>query len=243
MVAESFQGKVVLVTGAARRIGRSIALALGQAGASVAVHYRGSEDDARRTAADCGGRLFQADLADVEQIRRLFDEVQTAYGRLDGLVNNAAQYERMPIDQTQPDDWDRLHAANLRAPYFCCQQAARIMRAQAQGGRIVNISSLGGIRPWAGYAPYNASKAGLIHMTRSLAKELAPQISVNSVAPGVIEFSDDHAPEVQRMIDATPAGRHGTGEEIAEAVLFFLSCTKFITGQTLAVDGGLSQRA
>lgn len=242
-MAESLAGKVILVTGAARRIGRSIALALGEAGAQVAVHYRGSEDEARQTAQDCGGRLFQADLADVDQIRRLFGEVHAAYGRLDGLVNNAAQYERMPIQETQPEEWDRLHAANLRAPYFCCQQAAGIMRSQPTGGRIVNLSSLGGIRPWAGYAPYNASKAGVIHMTRSLAKELAPSIAVNSVAPGVIEFSDEHAPEVQRMIDATPAGRHGTGDEIAEAVLFFLSCTKFITGQVLAVDGGLSQRA
>lgn len=242
-MAESLAGKTVLVTGAARRIGRSIALALGQADAQVAVHYRGSEEEARRTASECGGRLFQADLADVEQIRRLFDEVHGAFGRLDALVNNAAVYERMPIEQTSPEQWDSLHAANLRAPYFCCQQAARIMRVQPSGGRIVNLSSLGGIRPWAGYAPYNASKAGVIHMTRSLAKELAPEISVNSVAPGVIEFSDEHEPAVQRMIDATPAGRHGTGEEIAEAVLFFLSCTKFITGQVLAVDGGLSQRA
>jgi 3-oxoacyl-[acyl-carrier protein] reductase/pteridine reductase len=240
---ESLQGKTVLVTGAARRIGRSIALALGEAGAQVAVHYRGSEAEARRTASECGGRLFQADLADVAQIRRLFDEVHSAFGRLDALVNNAAVYERTPIEQTSPEQWDSLHAANLRAPYFCCQQAARIMRAQPTGGRIVNLSSLGGIRPWAGYAPYNASKAGVIHMTRSLAKELAPEIAVNSVAPGVIEFSDEHEPSVQRMIDATPAGRHGTGEEIAEAVLFFLSCTKFITGQVLAVDGGLSQRA
>ncbi len=242
-MAESLAGKVVLVTGAARRIGRAIALALGEAGAGVAVHYRGSEHEARQTAAESSGRLFQADLADTDQIRRLFEDVHSSYGRLDALVNNAAQYERMPIEQTRPEDWDRLHAANLRAPYFCCQQAARIMREQPTGGRIVNLSSLGGIRPWAGYAPYNASKAGVIHMTRSLAKELAPAISVNSVAPGVIEFSDDHAPDVQRMINATPAGRHGTGEEIAEAVLFFLSCTKFITGQVLAVDGGLSQRA
>lgn len=242
-MSESVKGRTILVTGAARRIGRSIALALSEAGADVAVHYRGSQDEARRTAAECGGRLFQADLADFDQIQRLFQEVESSFGRLDALVNNAALYERMPLEQTSPEQWDQLHAANLRAPYFCCQQAARIMRAQPTGGRIVNLSSLGGIRPWAGYAPYNASKAGVIHMTRSLAKELAPEISVNSVAPGVIEFSDEHEPAVQRMINATPAGRHGTGEEIAEAVLFFLTCTKFITGQTLAVDGGLSQRA
>jgi len=239
----TLEGKTVLVTGAARRIGRSIALALGEAGAQVAVHYRGSEAEARRTAEECGGKTFQADLADAGQIRRLFDEVYGAYGRLDALVNNAAQYFKTPILEAKPEDWDRLHDANLRAVYFCCQAAARIMLEQPGGGRIVNLSSMGGIRPWAGYAPYNASKAGVIHMTRSLAKELAPKIAVNSVAPGVIERSDDHAPSVQRMIDATPMRRHGTGEEIAEAVLFFLSATPFITGQTLAVDGGLSLRA
>lgn len=240
---QSLEGKIVLVTGAARRIGRSIALALGEAGARVAVHYRGSREEAEQTASECGGQAFQADLADVEQIRRLFAEIRQAFGRLDGLVNNAAVYRKTPILETEPADWDALHAANLRAVYFCCQAAARMMLEQADGGRIVNLSSLGGIRPWAGYAPYNASKAGVIHMTRSLAKELAPMISVNSVAPGVIEFSDEHEPSVQRMIDATPMKRHGTGAEIAEAVLFFLSSTPFITGQTLAVDGGLSQRA
>jgi len=240
---QTLEGKVVLVTGAARRIGRSIALALGQAGARVAVHYRGSDQEARQTAAECGGQVFQADLADVAQIRRLFDELRGSFGRLDGLVNNAALYRRMPILETEPQDWDDLHAANLRAVYFCCQAAARIMLDQPEGGRIVNLSSLGGVRPWAGYAPYNASKAGVIHMTRSLAKELAPKISVNSVAPGVIEFTDDHEPSVQRMIDATPMRRHGTGDEIAEAVLFLLTATSFITGQTLAVDGGLSLRA
>ncbi|MEZ5361092.1 MAG: SDR family oxidoreductase [Bryobacterales bacterium] len=242
-MAQTLQGKTVLVTGAARRIGRSIALALAEAGAEVAVHYRGSEAEARATADECGGRAFQADLSDVAQIRRLFSQVRDAYGRLDALVNNAAQYRRTPILETEPADWDALHSANLRAVYFCCQAAARIMLDQPSGGRIVNLSSLGGIRPWDGYAPYNASKAGVIHMTRSLAKELAPKISVNSVAPGVIEFSDEHEPSVQRMIDATPMRRHGTGEEIAEAVLFFLTATPFITGQILAVDGGLSLRA
>ena len=237
---QSLEGKAVLVTGAARRIGRSIALALGVAGARVAVHYRNSEQEALGTAKECGGRAFQADLADIEQIRRLFDQVHESFGRLDGLVNNAALYSKTPILEAEPQDWDKLHDANLRAVYFCCQSAARILLEQPEGGRIVNISSMGGLRPWAGYAPYNASKAGVLHMTRSLAKELAPKISVNSVAPGVIEFSDDHEPSVQRMIDATPMRRHGTGEEIAEAVLFFLSATPFITGQTLAVDGGLS---
>lgn len=237
----SLAGKTVLVTGAAKRIGRAVALDLAREGAQVAVHYRSSAEEAQATAVDTGGRTFQADLSDLDQIRRLFDEVSSTYGRLDALVNNAAQYFRTPIEESTEADWDRLHDSNLKATYFCCQAAARIMRGRGDG-RIVNLSSMGGVRPWAGYAPYNASKAGVIHMTRSLAKELAPEISVNSVAPGVIEFSDEHAPEVQRMIDNTPMRRHGTGEEIAEAVRFFLVGPKFITGQTLVVDGGLTLR-
>lgn len=240
-MAETLDGKVALVTGAAKRIGRAIALDLAAHGAQVAVHYRGSEAEARATAAEVRGRAFQADLAKVGEIGRLFDEIAAVYGRLDVLVNNAAVYFRTPIDQATEEDWDKLHGANLKATYFCCQAAARIMRRRGEG-RIVNLSSMGGVRPWAEYAPYNASKAGVIHMTRSLAKELAPEISINSVAPGVIEFSDEHAPEVQRMIDNTPMRRHGTGEEIAEAVRFFLTGPKFITGQTLVVDGGLTLR-
>lgn len=233
------QGKVVLVTGAARRIGRAIALDLASHGAQVAVHYRSSKEEARATANEVNGKEFQADLSDVSQITRLFDQVHQRFGRLDCLVNNAALYFKTPLLEATEQEWDRLHDANLKAVYFCTQAAARIMLPQG-GGRIVNLSSMGGLRPWSGYAPYNASKAGVVHLTRSLAKELAPTITVNSVAPGVIEFSDEHEPEVQRMIDATPLRRHGTGEEIAEAVRFFLDGPEFVTGQVLAVDGGLT---
>jgi len=233
------QGKVVLVTGAARRIGRAIALDLASHGAQVAVHYRSSKEEARATANEVNGKEFQADLSDVSQITRLFDQVHQRFGRLDCLVNNAALYFKTPLLEATEQEWDRLHDANLKAVYFCTQAAARIMLPRG-GGRIVNLSSMGGLRPWSGYAPYNASKAGVVHLTRSLAKELAPTITVNSVAPGVIEFSDEHEPEVQRMIDATPLRRHGTGEEIAEAVRFFLDGPEFVTGQVLAVDGGLT---
>lgn len=235
------QGKVVLVTGAARRIGRAIALDLASHGAQVAVHYRSSKEEARATANEVNGKEFQADLSDVSQITRLFDQVHQRFGRLDCLVNNAALYFKTPLLEATEQEWDRLHDANLKAVYFCTQAAARIMLPRG-GGRIVNLSSMGGLRPWSGYAPYNASKAGVVHLTRSLAKELAPTITVNSVAPGVIEFSDEHEPEVQRMIDATPLRRHGTGEEIAEAVRFFLDGPGFVTGQVLAVDGGLTLR-
>src|SRR5207245_26198 len=159
---------------------------------------------------------------------------------LDVLVNNAARFHRFdPLDITEAD-WDFIHSVNLKAVFFCCQQGARLMR-KASGGRIVNISSLGGIRPWAEHAHYCASKAGVIMLTRALAKALAPEITVNSVAPGVIPFGPTDA-RVDAMIAATPAQRPGSAEEIADAVIYFLTATNFVTGQLLAVDGGLSQK-
>jgi 3-oxoacyl-[acyl-carrier protein] reductase/pteridine reductase len=237
--------KVVLVTGAAKRIGRGIAIHLAQKGAQVAIHYGDSLDDARSTAAACNGApIFQADLTKVDEIVRLFGQVHSHFGRIDGLVNNAARFTRLdPLDITEAD-WDFIHSVNLKAVFFCCQQGAKWMIEGGQGGRIVNISSLGGIKPWAHHAHYCASKAGVIHLTRALAKAFAPQgITVNSVAPGVIEF-DDNPPtdRVARMISQTPVQRSGTAEEIAEAVAYFLESSDFVTGQVLAVDGGLSLR-
>ncbi|MGH9631680.1 MAG: SDR family NAD(P)-dependent oxidoreductase [Bryobacteraceae bacterium] len=238
---ESIQGRVVLVTGSARRIGRGIALRLAKEGARVAIHYNRSEKEARHTAQECGGApIFQADLERVSEIERLFAEVHQRFGRLDGLVNNAARFTRFDPLEVSEEDWDFIHSVNLKAVFFCCRQAARIMKLQG-GGRIVNLSSLGGIRPWAEHVHYCASKAGVIMMTQALAKALAPGITVNSVAPGVIAFDDlDHRSGA--LVDSTPAGRPGTAEEIADAVLFFLTAADFITGQILAVDGGLSQR-
>ena len=231
----------VLVTGAAKRIGRAIALALHAAGYRVAIHYNSSEKEARATAQECGGAdLFQADLEKVDQIRRMFGEVEQRVGTLYGLVNNAARFTRRdPLEMTEAD-WDFIHSVNLKATFFCCQQAALLMK-KSGAGRIVNISSLGGIRPWADHAHYCASKAGVIMLTRALAKSFAPEISVNSVAPGVI-LSSPEEPRTQEMIAATPAKRRGTPEEVADAVLYFLNASNFITGQLLAVDGGLSQR-
>jgi len=235
----SLAGKVILVTGAARLIGRGIALRLAAEGARVAIHYNRSETDARRTAEECGGaELFRADLESVAEIGRMFADVEQRLGRLDGLVNNAARFSRFdPLEITEKD-WDFIHSVNLKAVFFCCQNGARLMR-RSGGGRIVNISSLGGIRPWAEHAHYCSSKAGVIMLTRALAKAFAPEITVNSVAPGVIPF-DDIDERGKRMIDATPAGRGGTPAEIAAAVVYFLTASNFITGQILAVDGGLS---
>jgi len=234
-------GKVVLVTGAARRIGRAIALRLAAEGARVAIHYQRSETEARRTAEECGGaELFRANLESVPEIAGMFAALEERMGRLDALVNNAARFTHIdPLEITERD-WDFIHSVNLKAVFFCCQNGARLMR-KTGGGRIVNISSLGGIRPWAGHAHYCASKAGAIMLTRALAKAWAPAITVNSVAPGVIPFEDIDE-RGRRMIECTPARRGGKPEEIADAVLYFLRAGNFVTGQTLAVDGGLSQR-
>jgi NAD(P)-dependent dehydrogenase (short-subunit alcohol dehydrogenase family) len=237
----SLAGKIILVTGAAKRIGRGIALRLSDEGVRVAIHYQTSEKEARETAAECGGApLFRANLESVVEIGRMFVEVEQRLGRLDGLVNNAARFSRFdPLEITE-QDWDFIHSVNLKAVFFCCQHAARLMK-RGGGGRIVNISSLGGIRPWADHAHYCASKAGVIMLTRALAKAFAPEITVNSVAPGVIPFPDIDE-EGKRLIEVTPARRGGTPTEIADAVTYFLKASEFVTGQTLAVDGGLSQR-
>ena len=240
-VENPLAGKVVLVTGAARRIGRGIALRLASEGARVAIHYHNSEADARRTAADCGGaELFRANLESVAEIARLFEQLQQRMGRLDALVNNAARFTRVAPLAINEQDWDFIHSVNLKAVFFCCQHAARLMR-QTGGGRIVNISSLGGLRPWAEHAHYCASKAGVIMLTRALANAFAPEITVNSVAPGVIPFEDIDERGL-RLIDRTPARRGGTPDEIAGAVVYFLKASNFVTGQILAVDGGLSQK-
>jgi NAD(P)-dependent dehydrogenase (short-subunit alcohol dehydrogenase family) len=234
-------GQTILVTGAAKRIGRAIALSLFAQGARVAIHYGRSETEARQTAGECGGApVFQADLESVPAIERMFAEVREQLGGLDGLVNNAARFTRFdPLSITERD-WDFIHSVNLKAVFFCCQGAARIMKERG-GGRIVNISSLGALRPWAEHAHYCASKAGVVMLTRALAKAWAPEISVNTVAPGVIPFEDIDERGL-RMIDVTPARRGGKPEEVAEAVRYFLTASKFVTGQLLTVDGGLSQR-
>jgi NAD(P)-dependent dehydrogenase (short-subunit alcohol dehydrogenase family) len=237
-------GKTVLVTGAAKRIGRSIALRLHQEGARVLIHYSQSKEEAERTAAECGGAgLYQANLEHVDEIKRMFTEIAERERRLDGLVNNAARFTKIdPLEVTEAD-WDYVHAVNLKATFFAAQQAALLMHRNPGGvGRIVNISSMGAFLAWAEHVHYCASKAGVIALTRSLAKALAPAITVNSVAPGVIPFDEVNEERIQSMARATPMGRPGTGEEIADAVMYFIQASNFVTGQTLQVDGGLGLR-
>jgi 3-oxoacyl-[acyl-carrier protein] reductase/pteridine reductase len=231
----------VLVTGAAKRIGRIIAIELSRKGFEVAIHYGNSQQQAKEVSRECGDApIFQADLANVADIQRLFGEIRENVGPLDCLVNNAARYTSFdPLAITEAD-WDFIHDVNLKGTFFCCQEGAKQMLEQG-AGRIVNISSLGGIRPWADHVHYCASKAGLIMLTKALAKAWAPTITVNSVAPGVISFPNDTA-EAEGMIKATPMRRAGKPEEVADAVHYFLTAPQFITGQILAVDGGLSQR-
>jgi NAD(P)-dependent dehydrogenase (short-subunit alcohol dehydrogenase family) len=237
----ALENRVIVVTGAAKRIGRGIALRLASEGARVAIHYNESEEEARQTAVECGNAsLYRANLSNIDAIEGLFDHISRDYGRIDGLVNNAARFTRIDPLQVTEADWDFIHDINLKATFFCCQQAAKYMMA-GEGGKIVNISSLGAIKPWAHHAHYCASKAGVVMLTRALAKAWAPKISVNSVAPGVIPFGEPDE-RVKKLIAATPACRAGTPEEIADAVMYFLTATNFVTGQLIAVDGGLSQR-
>ena len=183
----------VLVTGAAKRIGRVIAIELSRRGFEVAIHYGRSRAEAEDVSRECGGApIFQADLAQVEEIEKLFRDVGERFGPLNCLVNNAARFTRMDALEITEKDWDFVHSVNLKATFFCCQEAARQMR-ELGAGRIVNISSLGGIRAWADHVHYCASKAGVIMLTRALAKALAPAITVNSVAPGVITFDTTNA--------------------------------------------------
>jgi 3-oxoacyl-[acyl-carrier protein] reductase/pteridine reductase len=235
-------GKRILVTGAARRIGRSIAIHLHSLGARVLIHYGGSAEEARAVSKCCGDApLYQANLERVPEITAMFHRIGGEQGGLDGLVNNAARFTRIHPLKVTEQDWDFIHSVNLKAYFFCAQQAALLMN-RGPGGRIVNISSMGAFLAWPEHVHYCASKAGVVALTRGLAKALAPGITVNSVAPGIIPFEEKDDPRILDMVAGTPARRPGTGAEIAEAVAYFLGAGDFVTGQVLQVDGGLSLR-
>ncbi len=232
-------GKVALVTGGAKRIGRAVALALAEAGTDVAITYRESEADAQEAVALLSGYGVQAschacDLADSEAIVRTVAEVHERYGRLDLLVNNAGRFESVALDQITAAQWDLMFAVNSRAPFLMSQ--ACFPHLKANGGRIVNVGSLGGLKPWATHGHYCASKAALHMLTEVMAKAWAPEVAVNCVAPGMIEMAGE---SFDSFIAKTPMHRNGTAEDIASAVLYFATSAGFITGQVLAVDGGL----
>lgn len=244
MASVPLSGKSALVTGGARRIGRAIALALAQAGADVVLTYRTSQDEAGQTARaiEALGRRALAIACDVRSeasVRAAVAAATEKFGRLDLLVNNAAVFASAPLESLSLDEWDAVFETNARGPFLVAREALPPLRA-AQG-RIVNIGSLGGLRAWAGHAHYCSSKAALHMLTQTMAKAFAPAVSVNCVAPGWIEMEDSQQQEsvAPRFAARTPMGRNGTASEVAQAVLFFATGPHFVTGQILAVDGGL----
>jgi NAD(P)-dependent dehydrogenase (short-subunit alcohol dehydrogenase family) len=239
MPSKPLDGQVALVTGSAKRIGRSIALRLAGEGAAIVVNYRGSKADADAVvreiqAAGVKAVAIQADVSKRDEVVKLFAEVETEFGRLDILVNNAGDFFAAKFQDLTDEQWDRIMNANLKSQFLCAQAAAPIMKRQGRG-RIVNISSLGGLLAWPAFTHYCVSKAGVIMLTRCLAQALAPEILVNSVAPGTIQFPGE--PPDEDYIRRVPLHRTGKGDDIAGAVAY-LATADFVTGQVIAVDGG-----
>lgn len=235
-------GKAALVTGGARRIGRQIALALAQAGADVAITYLSSEAEATATVSELEalGRRAMAVRCDVRSEASVRDAIAATVahlGRLDLAVNNAAVFETAPLESLSVAQWDAVFETNARGPFLVAREALPHLRAAR--GRIVNIGSLGGQHAWAGHAHYCASKAALHMLTQAMARAFAPEVSVNCVAPGWIEMDEDTTPDAQRFAARTPMRRNGTAQDVAQAVVFFATGPGFVTGQVLAVDGGL----
>ena len=236
-------GRVALVTGASKRLGKASALALTGAGASVAITYLRSKRESEETLKEIGrlggkGIAVRCDVTDPASVRTAVRTVAKRLGGIDILVNNAGTYETAAFDDITVQQWDAIFATNVRGPFLVSQAALKYLRKRK--GRIVNLGSLGGLRAWATHAHYCSSKAALHMLTKAMAKALAPEIAVNCVAPGMIDLGDPKAASfMRRMATQTPMRRNGTGEEIAAAVLFFATAPQFITGQILCVDGGL----
>ena len=234
-------GKVALVTGAAKRIGRSVALRLASEGADVIVNYRSSKAEAGEVVAQISttGRravAIQADVAKRADVIAMFAAIEREFGRLDILVNNAGMFFPGKFEELTEEQWDTILDSNLKSQFLCSQTAAPMLRRSGEG-RIINFASLGGLLAWPAYTHYCVSKAGVIMLTRCLARALAPEITVNAVAPGTISFPGD-APEIaEDFIRRTPLRRTGGPEDIDDAVIF-LAQSPFITGQVIIVDGG-----
>jgi len=241
MTTKPLAGKSVLVTGAARRIGRVIALTLAEAGAKVAITYCNSQADAEVTLRDLSGYGIQAlalrcDLAHPASIDETVAAVVQKFGRLDLLVNNAGVFESAALEDITAAQWDAMFTSNTRAPFLMAKAAHPHLRAAT--GRIVNVGSLGGIHPWATHGHYCTSKAALHMLSQTMAKAWAPDISVNCIAPGMI-VQGEVGEAYEHFSRKTPMQRNGTAQDVAAAALFFATAPHFITGQLLAVDGGL----
>jgi len=234
------QGRVALVTGAGKRLGRAVALRLAEEGADLAVHYHSSAKEAEAVCADItalGRRAtaLPASLGSVDEIRRLFDQASKAFGRLDILVNSAANFLPASIVSTTEEIWDASLDTNLKAGFFCAQAAAPLLRRTQ--GVIVNFADAGGLLGWPGYIPHSISKAGVVMLTKVLAKALAPDVRVNAIAPGTITMPGDPPEWEADFVKLAPLQRTGTPSDIADAVSYLVHA-RFMTGQTLVLDGG-----
>jgi pteridine reductase len=236
----ALQGRVALVTGAAKRIGRAVSVRLATEGADVVIHYNRSKAEADGAVAEIQklGRkavALQADLCSLTDIKHLFQQTAEQFGRLDILVNSAANFLPAHLADTTEKMWGTALDTNLKAPFFCAQAAAPLLKHSR--GVIINFADIGGILPWPGYIPHCASKAGVIMLTKCLAKALAPEVRVNAVAPGTITMSGDPGEWEADFIRRAPLHRTGTTDDVADAVSFLIHST-FITGHILVLDGG-----
>lgn len=236
------QGKVALVTGGARRLGRAFVDGLAREGMRLAVHYGSSSKAADQAVAELRVQgvdavAFGADLTDADQLLALPGRVAEHFGQLDLLVNSAAVMEQISLADTRVAQWDRIIDLNLRAPFFLAQQAAPLLAKQR--GKIINIADLGGLQPWPGYPVHSISKSGVVMLTKLLALILAPEVTVNAIAPGTVMVPDSFGDARREfLVQKTPMGRLGKAEDAVEALLFLARCGDFITGEVLAVDGG-----
>jgi len=238
-------GKVALVTGAAKRLGRASALALAEAGANVAITFLHSRKEAQQTLRELEtrgrgvrGLAIRCDITDPKSVRSAVKAVVQKFGGIDILINNAGNYETVEFEKLTLKQWDAIFASNVRGPFLVSKEALRYLRKRR--GRIIHLGSLGGLRPWPSHAHYCSSKAALHMLTRVMAKALAPEVAVNCVAPGMIDLSEKSAAAfMKRMAKETPMQRNGTAEDVASAVMFFASAPHFVTGQITFVDGGL----
>jgi pteridine reductase len=238
---KKLSGRVALVTGAGKRIGRAVALRLAAEGADVAVHYGKSEAEAQEVVVQIrklGRRAFalQADLTKLAEIQAVIDGVKKEFGRLDILINNAANFIEAKFAEITEAIWDRSLDTNLKASFFMTQSSAPLL-AQSGKGVIINFSDIGGLMGWPGFLPHSIAKAGVIMMTRVLAKELAPEIRVNAIAPGTISMDGDPEDWEKDFIRRAPLKRSGTTQDITDAVMYLI-VAEFVTGEVLVVDGG-----
>ena len=236
------EGRVALVTGAGRRLGRAMARALAGRGMTLAIHHHASAEGAETLRAEvsgAGGRAecFAADLTDAVAARDLPARVVETLGGLDVLVNSAAVMRRLDFERTTPEQYDAVLDLNLRSVFFCTQGAAPALRAAR--GKVVNLADLAGLQPWPGFAAHSVSKAGVIMLTKVLARSLAPEVTVNAIAPGAVLVPEAYdAAERERLARAAPLGRLGSPDDVVGALLFLLEAGDFVTGEVLTVDGG-----